>query len=89
MAATEELLSQTTLRNLGDKNYERRKQAALEVEQRVREKNTANDTAAIDKIIRLHRKEFIESSQPHLRKGGLIGLAGGCSRLKRDELSCF
>lgn len=81
---TEELLSSSTLKNLGDRSYEKRKQAALEVEQRVRDKNTINDTESINKIIRILKKEFIESTQGNQRKGGLIGLAATAIGLMAD-----
>lgn len=85
----EELLSAATLRNLGDRSYEKRKQAALDVEQCVREKNKANDTDAINKIIRLHKKDFIESAQPNHRKGGLIGLAAIAIGLMGVGFICY
>ena len=62
-------LPQFTLRNLGDRSYEKRKQAATEVEQRIRERNAAADTESIYKIIRMIKKDFIESTQPNQRKG--------------------
>ena len=77
-------LPSATLRNLGDRSYEKRKQAALEVETKVRERIAAGDNDSIYKIIRMLKKEFIESTQPNQRKGGLIGLAATAIGLVQD-----
>ena len=55
--------------------YEKRKQAGLEVEQRIKERNAAHDSDTIHKTIRLLKRDFIESTNPTQRKGGLVGFA--------------
>ena len=45
------VLSQSTLRNLGQKEYEKRKHAALEVENMVRELRDANDFEKIHQLV--------------------------------------
>ncbi|KAG6759502.1 hypothetical protein POTOM_035983 [Populus tomentosa] len=63
------------LRNLSDKLYEKRKNAALEIEGIVKLLAAAGDHEKISAVINLLTTEFICSPQAHHRKGGLIGLA--------------
>ncbi|KAL9389684.1 hypothetical protein Peur_018289 [Populus x canadensis] len=63
------------LRNLSDKLYEKRKNAALEIEGIVKSLAAAGDHEKISAVINLLTTEFICSPQAHHRKGGLIGLA--------------
>ncbi|KAM5566891.1 protein VAC14 [Rosa sericea] len=63
------------LRNLADKLYEKRKNAALEVEGIVKQLTTAGDHDKITAVINLLTTEFTYSPQANHRKGGLIGLA--------------
>ncbi|XP_076924630.1 protein VAC14 homolog [Bidens hawaiensis] len=63
------------LRNLSDKLYEKRKNAALEVEGIVKQLTVAGDHDKISAVIKLLANEFTYSSQANHRKGGLIGLA--------------
>ncbi|XP_010554404.1 PREDICTED: protein VAC14 homolog [Tarenaya hassleriana] len=62
-------------RNLSDKLYEKRKNAALELEGIVKSLVAAGDHEKMSKIIELLIKEFAKSPQTNHRKGGLIGLA--------------
>lgn len=63
-------------RQLSNKAYDLRKQGALELEQLVRAKITANDWDSIDKIVHQLCQEFAYAThQPYARNGGLIGLA--------------
>jgi vacuole morphology and inheritance protein 14 len=66
---------QSALRNLSDKLYEKRKHAALEVEQRTRLIVEANDPSRLDALVRLLVNKYAKSASANHRKGGLIGLA--------------
>ncbi|CAK8579634.1 unnamed protein product [Lathyrus sativus] len=63
------------LRNLSDKLYEKRKNAALEVENVVKLLTSCGDHDRIVSLINSLTTEFTYSPQPNHRKGGLIGLA--------------
>ncbi|KAL6577517.1 PtdIns(3,5)P(2) sythesis regulation factor [Orobanche minor] len=63
------------LRNLSDKLYEKRKNAALEVEGIVKQLAMAGDHDKITAVINLLANEYTYSPQANHRKGGLIGLA--------------
>ncbi|KAM0936100.1 putative vacuole morphology and inheritance protein [Dioscorea sansibarensis] len=63
------------LRNLADKLYEKRKNAALEIEGIVKQLAMAGEHDKITAIINLLTTEFTFSPQANHRKGGLIGLA--------------
>ena len=62
-------------RGLADKLYEKRKAAALEVEQVVKGLVDAGDGAGTRALLQVLVHEFALAPQPNLRKGGLIGLA--------------
>ncbi|CAH8384216.1 unnamed protein product [Eruca vesicaria subsp. sativa] len=62
-------------RNLSDKLYEKRKNAAIEIETTVKNLIAAGDHDKISKVIDVLVKEFAKSPQANHRKGGLIGLA--------------
>jgi hypothetical protein len=68
MVAGEELLPQAVLRQIGDKLYEKRKMAALEVEQIVKRLAAAGDTTKISSIIDKLIAEFAFSPQANHRK---------------------
>lgn len=68
MVAVEDLLPQAVLRQIGDKLYEKRKVAALEVEQIVKRLATAGDTAKISAIIDKLISEYAFSPQANHRK---------------------
>ncbi|XP_047332655.1 protein VAC14 homolog [Impatiens glandulifera] len=72
------------LRNLSDKLYEKRKNAALEVEGIVKQLTSAGDHGKIKAVINLLVKEFAMSPQVNYRKGGLIGLAAATVGLTSD-----
>ncbi|KAK3222217.1 hypothetical protein Dsin_009242 [Dipteronia sinensis] len=63
------------IRNLADKLYEKRKNAALEVEGIVKQLALAGDHEKISAVINLLTTDFTYSPQANHRKGGLIGLA--------------
>ncbi|KAK1416027.1 hypothetical protein QVD17_31815 [Tagetes erecta] len=72
------------LRNLSDKLYEKRKNAALEVEGIVKQLTVAGDHDKITAVINLLTHEFTYSSQTNHRKGGLIGLAAATVGLSSE-----
>ncbi|XP_076944456.1 protein VAC14 homolog [Bidens hawaiensis] len=72
------------LRNLSDKLYEKRKNAALEVEGIVKQLTVAGDHDKITAVIKLLANEFTYSSQVNHRKGGLIGLAAATVGLSSE-----
>ncbi|GAB4840443.1 PtdIns(3,5)P(2) sythesis regulation factor [Ancistrocladus abbreviatus] len=75
MADALSVIPASVLRNLSDKLYEKRKNAALEVEGIVKQLAVAGDHEKITAVIKLLTEEFTYSPQANHRKGGLIGLA--------------
>uniref|UniRef100_A0A0R0IKU5 Vacuolar protein 14 C-terminal Fig4-binding domain-containing protein n=1 Tax=Glycine max TaxID=3847 RepID=A0A0R0IKU5_SOYBN len=75
MADALSLIPAAVLRNLADKLYEKRKNAALDIEGIVKQLATAGDHDKITAVINLLTTEFTYSPQANHRKGGLIGLA--------------
>lgn len=75
MAETSTLLPLSVLRNLSDKVYEKRKAAALELEQVVKQFVLAEDVRRLEALIRLLVDKYASSPHANYRKGGLIGLA--------------
>ncbi|XP_057478120.1 protein VAC14 homolog isoform X2 [Actinidia eriantha] len=75
MADVLSVIPAAVLRNLSDKLYEKRKNAALEVEGIVKQLAVAGDHDKITAVINLLTNEFTYSPQANHRKGGLIGLA--------------
>ncbi|XP_027772940.1 protein VAC14 homolog isoform X1 [Solanum pennellii] len=69
------LIPAAVLRNLSDKLYEKRKNAALELEGIVKQLAVAGDHDKITAVINLLTNEYTYSPQANHRKGGLIGLA--------------
>ncbi|KAL7240174.1 hypothetical protein ACSBR2_005946 [Camellia fascicularis] len=74
----------SVLRNLSDKLYEKRKNAALEVEGIVKQLAAAGDHDKITAVINLLTTEFTNSAQANHRKGGLIGLAAATVGLSSE-----
>lgn len=68
MVASEELLPQAVLRQIGEKLYEKRKVAALEVEQIVKKLAATNDHNKIRLIIDKLIAEYAFSPQANHRK---------------------
>ncbi|TVU47867.1 hypothetical protein EJB05_07483 [Eragrostis curvula] len=69
------IIPSAVLRNLSDKLYEKRKNAALEIEGIVKQLATAGEHEKISAVIQLLTNDFTYSPQANHRKGGLIGLA--------------
>ncbi|CAM8876477.1 unnamed protein product [Rhodiola kirilowii] len=74
----------SVLRNLSDKLYEKRKNAALEVEGIVKQLAAAGDHDKIAAVITLLVNEYTFSPQANHRKGGLIGLAAATVGLSSE-----
>eukprot|EP01084_Bolivina_argentea_P259123 437113_1 len=72
----ESSLSPAILRGLGDRSYDKRKGAALEVEALLKRLQAREDTDRICNIIALLGQDFATSTNANHRKGGLIALAG-------------
>eukprot|EP00879_Flechtneria_rotunda_P011564 GHRR01012079.1.p1 GENE.GHRR01012079.1~~GHRR01012079.1.p1 ORF type:complete len:108 (+),score=27.15 GHRR01012079.1:424-747(+) len=68
MVGNEDLLPQAVLRQIGDKLYEKRKVAALEVEQIVKRLAATGDTTKISAIIDKLISEYAFSPQANHRK---------------------
>jgi vacuole morphology and inheritance protein 14 len=62
-------------RSLGDRSFDKRKNAALEIEQLVKSLNEAHNIPMISSIIAVLAKDFCTSMNANYRKGGLIGIA--------------
>lgn len=77
-------LPAATLRNLGHKEYEKRKQAALEVETLVRDLRDAHDHEKITALVAQLGTNLAESPQSNLRKGALHALAGTAIGLRQN-----
>ncbi|KAK9112277.1 hypothetical protein Scep_019796 [Stephania cephalantha] len=75
MADALSVIPTAVLRNLSDKLYEKRKNAAQEIEEIVKQLAMAGDHDKITTMINLLTNEFTSSPQANHRKGGLIGLA--------------
>lgn len=83
LATANEVLGEGITKLLSDKLYDKRKQAAQEIEEKV--KTAVNNTipsasassinAPVQRILDVLRNDFIDSHQANYRKGGLIGLA--------------
>lgn len=74
-ATAQQLLPTSVLRNLYDKLYEKRKAAALEVEQIVKSLAGAGDLHRVHALLSLLVRDYALSPLSNHRKGGLIGLA--------------
>ncbi|KAA3453297.1 protein VAC14-like protein isoform X1 [Gossypium australe] len=75
MADAFSVIPASVLRNLSDKLYEKRKNAALEIDGIVKQLASSGDHEKISAVIKLLATEFTDSPQANHRKGGLIGLA--------------
>ncbi|KAK6122422.1 hypothetical protein DH2020_043864 [Rehmannia glutinosa] len=84
MADAISVIPAAVLRNLSDKLYEKRKNAALEVEGIVKQLASTNDHEKIAAVINLLANEYTYSPQANHRKGGLIGLAAATVGLTSD-----
>ncbi|KAK9844103.1 hypothetical protein WJX81_004529 [Elliptochloris bilobata] len=77
----EALLTQQVLRGLGDKLYDKRKLAALEVEQLVKNLAREGYWRAVVQILDRLTRDYAYSPQANCRKGGLLALAAAAVAL--------
>lgn len=68
-------LTTAIVRGLNDKLYDKRKNAALEVERLIKSLAAAGDFTSIRKVLTCLQENFAYSGNANSRKGGLIGLA--------------
>jgi vacuole morphology and inheritance protein 14 len=69
---------------LGDRSYDKRKAAALDVTALIKSLNEHHEKEKIVSVINLLAHEFARSRNVHHRKGGLIGLAAAAIGLGTD-----
>lgn len=85
-AGYSEVLPASVLRNLSDKLYDKRKNAAIEVEQAVKEmanslkvqsqsRETSVNDLKVNSVVKILTEDYALSPHANYRKGGLIGLA--------------
>lgn len=74
-ASTADLLSSSTIKLIGDARYEKRKAAALEVEQVVKRLAALQDHARVRALVDRLIAEYAFSPQANHRKGALLCLA--------------
>ncbi|PNY03754.1 protein VAC14 [Trifolium pratense] len=84
MAEALSVMPAAVLRNLADKLYEKRKNAALEVEGIVKQLASAGDHDKVNAVIDLLTTEYTNSPQANHRKGGLISLAAATVGLTNE-----
>jgi len=78
-------LSTACVRALNDRMYERRKAAALEIEKMVKDFVSVHNHSQIKKLLKVLGSDFAISQNPHMRKGGLIGLAAMAIGLGKES----
>ena len=77
-------LNTSTVRTLGQKEYEKRKHGALEVENMIRDLREARDYDKIAGVVNQLANELAESPLSNVRKGALHALAGAAIGLRQD-----
>ena len=77
------------MRALNDWRYEKRRAAASEIEMMVKEMVMENNSSQIKKLLKVLGGEFAISQIPHMRKGGLIGLAAMAIGLGRETIGVY
>lgn len=86
----ESALAPAILRGLGDRSYDKRKNAALEIEDLIKQLDFNNESDRICAIISLLGQDFATSTNANHRKGGLIGLAAAAIGLMGvGAVRCF
>jgi vacuole morphology and inheritance protein 14 len=77
-------LPQTVLRNLGDRSYDKRKNAALDIESQVKLLQEHGEVESVRRVVQTLGHDFACSTNANHRKGGLIGLAATAIGLMSD-----
>ncbi|CAH8579557.1 unnamed protein product [Schistosoma turkestanicum] len=80
-------LSSSCVKNLVDKLFEKRKLASQEIERVIKDYFSQDKHSDIARIIGYFSQDFIQSANPHTRKGGLLGLASAAIGL--NENACL
>lgn len=88
MPAGSEILPPHLLRSLGQKEYEKRKGAALEIETAIKELRDAGQSERVAAVVHYVAHDLAGSPHPNVRKGALHALAGVAIGL-REELPRF
>jgi vacuole morphology and inheritance protein 14 len=83
-APMESPLPPAILRGIGDRSYDKRKAAALEVTSLIKSLQENGEMDRISNVINLLAQEFARSRNINHRKGGLIGLAASAIGLVVD-----
>jgi vacuole morphology and inheritance protein 14 len=76
------LMSQIVMKNLQDKMYDKRRNAAAEIETIVHSMVSHHDTKSANSILS-SLKEYVNSMHDNSRKGGLMGFAAVARGLGR------
>ncbi|KAK9805928.1 hypothetical protein WJX73_005859 [Symbiochloris irregularis] len=84
-ASQDQVLPTTVLRGIGDKLYDKRKSAALEVEQLVKQHAAQGNNDRIGTIVNKLVKDYAFSAQANHRKGGLLCLAAAAVALAEQN----
>lgn len=75
MAEPQDVLGEGVAKLLSDKLYDKRKQASIEIESKVKEAISRGPPGQVQRILDCLRLDYIKSPHTNHRKGGLIGLA--------------
>jgi vacuole morphology and inheritance protein 14 len=87
LVSVESPLPPLVQRSLGDRSYDKRKNAALEIEQLVKSLNEAHNVPMISSVVAVLAKDFCTSMNANYRKGGLIGIAAAAIGLMGNTRS--
>ena len=82
-------LPPSVLKNLGDKLYDKRKVAALDIEQMVRKLLVSKQRSDISYLIQKLSRDFARSPHSNQRKGALLGLAAVACGLTNQHINEF
>ncbi|KAH3731718.1 VAC14 protein [Pelomyxa schiedti] len=74
-------ISATTVRNLLDKQYEKRRLGALDIENKVKELVESGNAEHIDNLLGCLVDEFVNSTFGNAKKGGMVALASAAIAL--------
>jgi len=81
-SSSDVLLSAAIMRSIGDKMYEKRKMAALEVEQVMKELAASGARDKVESLLGKLINDYARSGQANKRKGGLLCLAAATVALR-------
>ncbi|CAG7732052.1 unnamed protein product [Allacma fusca] len=77
-------LSLACVKTLSDKSYDKRRQAASEIEKMAKDFAAMKNTEQIKKLLKVLGQDFTLSQMTNWRKGGIIGLAATAMALGKD-----